>query len=83
MLLVMWHRIQLTADGQWMQTHVEGREREVLAPLSDPLISDCLDILEPLIHPPRPSGFLRSFGLQLLERAMGEGDFLLHFVSLL
>lgn len=79
----MWHRIQLTPDGQWKQTHVEGRELEVLAPLSDPLISDCLDILEPLIHPPRPSGFLRSFGLQLLERAMGEGEPLSNLLLLL
>ena len=48
------HRIALTHDGHWQQTHVDNGEREVGAPLSDNLISDCWDILEPMINLRQP-----------------------------
>mmetsp|Transcript_2587 Transcript_2587/g.7719 ORF Transcript_2587/g.7719 Transcript_2587/m.7719 type:complete len:448 (-) Transcript_2587:112-1455(-) len=63
-------RVSVAADGQWQQTHVRGGAEHVMRPLTDPLISRCLDVLEPLIHPPQSSGFL---GFSLLRRAMGEG----------
>lgn len=66
-------RITLASNGQWQQTHVKDGTQEVLAPLTDPLIVECMDLLEHLLYPQRPSGFLGSFSLHLLERAMGVG----------
>lgn len=60
----------MAADGQWQQTHVRGGVEHVMRPLADPLVSQCLDVLEPLIHPSQGSF---PFGMQLLQWVMGEG----------